>query len=1833
MASADAIDVASAVALESRTVTPIAQLDPELPDQNSRSVRGEVTITWPYNRVTHTLAFLLAEPDVRLRRTKGQVRVQLHGPSAKTVADCGLGAFDEVLLSLDGVEWTKDESPGRIPGARVDWQLQFNQKLVLQVKLNGSDQPKHINVDSTQTEVPNELPEPSAIQHLEQTVNEPEEAVIDTLSAIRKVPDIALNEYPSPAFIKRARISYGSLFEDGLDIFEEDGGIKGKGRKRSRFARKSNGWRYSSKSPSPEPEPASDEDQVSQPQSPNHDAMEEDTVAETPAPKPTMTDGASQTVESEMTPIPPAESEQGPTEKPEAVSRPATWGKVDLGNQQTSKDTTLQETEVAQAASHILGMANGTLNQSYPYQHTDNQAHPAANSLFGSTKPVVSGLSMFGTPASVPVESDYGIADQVRFGFSHTPQVPQSGVPEPQMHAAPESGPYPDSYLDHSVPAKYEGMESYMNIAQSNPELQHGQDYNLVPGPTGTESFERGQWEMATQAPQYNPIEGGHFGADALNEGIPAVIEDPSLHADPTRPDQVPEGFRSYGTGNEGPVGFEEPESQAESEQDAERSEFEDLVENEELNEADEDDIGVDNDVEYDEYGEEVEKGDYDQRVYNKPESDDEGISQDDDEVELEVAERYGEGDVYNEDEDEEMDDYAEDWEAERSQYDDEDEYESEDHDLGQHPPRRAPAAAAPADPVVISLLSDSEDEDDDPPLPPQPALPTSRPMMARQLSIRHSSPLKPAPMSTEDTSPRQIEKSPPVKKEEPTVEQPGVKDEPTENQAKPWVGHLNEPSQVDKNDRDRQPKDDAKPSEFAMEIVHTEPATGTDAEVIPSSSLADVKDTTSEVESLAQSIQPPKTLDAESEAQVDKHESDSKSGEEAVPKAEDDQLEEQKENKSESEANDETFQGFSSDAQSVERPEEESELEEDDELLDEDEEENSEIAEEDEEQDGSQQFVDLLDTTSEEEDEEDEEEQVDDDTFEPVESESEDDGDGEAIEVVGKDDKEDVVLEVEEEKKIEVEQKVEEKVEEKKAEEGENVDEKAVAVETTDVFAEVKETDKGVLEVKGTEHDVQEVKAEKGGVNKTAETADETKEEKTQADQGEAQAPAKSPVAVEETAQETEAVEEEQRLKTNNLDTARETEVQTLPTITAPADEGDRTPRVEEADEMEAIQHQLIEDMVRASREASMMEVSDVEHVSVMSQDTPRPIQVDSDEEMRDSDDEDVEMADAATPRPEIHAQEGQVSQAVEVEMTSETIGVDSDSMSVTHEESVETEITGAPLGQDSAMEDAEMIVEVEEETQVTVEQELTVTETTASQQPQASLSATVDVVDHAPQQAALPSSSPSSRPFASQVAEDEVMLVGSSSPAKEAVHEKPLPTPNQSGVLDQKVTGSSQPEEAQVAADTVIEESTEVVTEVEIIEETETATTEPQVATTEEGVETQDEVSLIVVEEVSEEQTQGLVEDQAEETDAGTQLQSISQHGFEEADESKQATPTAEPSEETTVQKGASSETAVTPDQSQPAGDKDAGPSVKPAKPAVTASAKRGRKQQPALEPLRTSARITRARSGSVPKSATTEENGGVTSTAAALASPSRRSFTSSLNSSAAAVEVAETASQQSTSHPDDNTANGPPLSNDPAVLKLDLSRRLRSEPQFANCLTLKSIRNHLGQNVDILAIVSSTPTNPTRAKGGPREYMMSFNITDPSTAPNHVVEVQMYKGYKEQLPIVTPGDAILLKQVEIRSISGAGKGGFGLRTGDNSAWAVFEATPDEAKADEDEKDRESGDAAAMRPPQIKGLPVNNWKEFAGYTVMLKKWYRLLLKDETAKGKLEKAVKKFEK
>jgi hypothetical protein len=135
---ADATISGAPALLESTSHIPIAQLTPTLAELSSRTFKAIVTLTWPYSSATGSVAFLLAEPDFRLRRSKGQVRVQFSGSSAKSVAKSGIASGDEVWLCLDGAEWLHDQAAFSTPGNGLEFELKYTERLLLQVRLKMS---------------------------------------------------------------------------------------------------------------------------------------------------------------------------------------------------------------------------------------------------------------------------------------------------------------------------------------------------------------------------------------------------------------------------------------------------------------------------------------------------------------------------------------------------------------------------------------------------------------------------------------------------------------------------------------------------------------------------------------------------------------------------------------------------------------------------------------------------------------------------------------------------------------------------------------------------------------------------------------------------------------------------------------------------------------------------------------------------------------------------------------------------------------------------------------------------------------------------------------------------------------------------------------------------------------------------------------------------------------------------------------------------------------------------------------------------------------------------------------------------------------------------------------------------------------------------------------------------------------------------------------------------------------------------------------------------------------------------------------------------------------
>lgn len=238
---------------------------------------------------------------------------------------------------------------------------------------------------------------------------------------------------------------------------------------------------------------------------------------------------------------------------------------------------------------------------------------------------------------------------------------------------------------------------------------------------------------------------------------------------------------------------------------------------------------------------------------------------------------------------------------------------------------------------------------------------------------------------------------------------------------------------------------------------------------------------------------------------------------------------------------------------------------------------------------------------------------------------------------------------------------------------------------------------------------------------------------------------------------------------------------------------------------------------------------------------------------------------------------------------------------------------------------------------------------------------------------------------------------------------------------------------------------------------------------------------------------------------------------------------------------------------------------PSIQLARAAI--ASKRGKR---ATEQAPISPRTTRTRSMSFQKSATPEaEDTSVQLARAALKSPSKRKH--------------ESLAEQ---------------------LRSDLSKRLPVE--MPDCMPLKLLWSHHNKELDVAAVATTKSTDPSRAKGGPRQYIMSFNVTDPSAAPSEVVEVHFFRAHKDFLPAIKPGDAVLLRGFTVTSLKDKG---FGLRSHDDSSWAVFE--------------KDDGLA------QVRGPPIELNDDEVDYMTTLKKWYAAL--DKPSQTQLEKANQKF--
>ncbi|GIK00681.1 hypothetical protein Aspvir_004708 [Aspergillus viridinutans] len=224
------------------TAIPIARISPDADRILERSIHAVVTLVWPYSSSNKSFSLLLAEPDFRLRRNNGQVKVVFRGCAAEAVAKSQVGIGDHVYLGLAGSKFVPSEAVAQTPGKCVPLDVQLDDGVLLEI-WRSSQHFSTVKLD------PSTVP----TQNTEDAIAPPATPIANGRVERSDATSAATFEaWRSPAFVERTRTSFGGLVDSAYDPFaEEDGFVPGKGRKRPRFSFRGADWRVIDEPASP----------------------------------------------------------------------------------------------------------------------------------------------------------------------------------------------------------------------------------------------------------------------------------------------------------------------------------------------------------------------------------------------------------------------------------------------------------------------------------------------------------------------------------------------------------------------------------------------------------------------------------------------------------------------------------------------------------------------------------------------------------------------------------------------------------------------------------------------------------------------------------------------------------------------------------------------------------------------------------------------------------------------------------------------------------------------------------------------------------------------------------------------------------------------------------------------------------------------------------------------------------------------------------------------------------------------------------------------------------------------------------------------------------------------------------------------------------------------------------------------------------------------------------------------------------------------------------------------------------------------------------------------
>ncbi|CAZ81201.1 unnamed protein product [Tuber melanosporum] len=110
---------------------PLASLAPGTYDNEPGFFVAIISLLWPFSPSSSSLSILASEKDFRLRKNRGQVRVNFTGLAASVVDQTKLQIGDRVIISLEGVEFQPlDDATER----DVPWVVVYSTRLAMKVK-------------------------------------------------------------------------------------------------------------------------------------------------------------------------------------------------------------------------------------------------------------------------------------------------------------------------------------------------------------------------------------------------------------------------------------------------------------------------------------------------------------------------------------------------------------------------------------------------------------------------------------------------------------------------------------------------------------------------------------------------------------------------------------------------------------------------------------------------------------------------------------------------------------------------------------------------------------------------------------------------------------------------------------------------------------------------------------------------------------------------------------------------------------------------------------------------------------------------------------------------------------------------------------------------------------------------------------------------------------------------------------------------------------------------------------------------------------------------------------------------------------------------------------------------------------------------------------------------------------------------------------------------------------------------------------------------------------------------------------------------------------------